>query len=127
VAIRQSDEQFLMKTVVPALQQAESYFRTQDLLLAMRDGEDEVTSSITADVTRALDDLCLRVKHHGSWGWATIRERMEEIQERCEHAARRPWTITVKETGERFRVVRCDRCKLDLSRDPIEEEQAETG
>lgn len=124
MAIRQSDEQFLMKTVVPALQQAETYFRTQDLLLAMRDGEDEVVSQITADVVLALDELCLRIKKQGSWGWAAIRERMEDIQGRCEHGEFRPWIVTATDeegVKNRYRAVRCVRCQWEQERTFVEE------
>lgn len=113
MAIRQSDERFLMTKVWPAMAEAERYLRGQDALEAVRHGEELEYSALTQQVLDALDELALRIKRQGGLsGWKVVNERVIVIQEsRCAHKG---WfasgTQKERSDGSVFIIMTCHRC-----------------
>ena len=125
LAIRQSDEQFMVKTILPALMQAEAHLEALDMATTVMAQDDEIYVSPLHDlVTTAIDETMLRIKRQGSWSWASIKERWPGIMERCEHKITWPWDISEEVDGEevKYRVRKCQRCSFEVSREVREEE-----
>lgn len=122
MAIRQSDEKFLVQKVLPAMLKVEELLLAQDRATDLRLGEEQEWP-LTAELTTAIDDIVLRIKRQGSWGWKTINERLESIQqERCEHTLRVPsYRVHTNEQGHQYKEIACDRCKLVTGAMSVEE------
>lgn len=122
MAIRQSDEKFLVQKVLPAMLKVEELLLAQDRATDLRLGEEQEWP-LTVELTTAIDDIVLRIKRQGSWGWKTINERLESIQqERCEHTLRVPgYRVHTNEQGHQYKEIACERCKLVTGAMSVEE------
>lgn len=121
MAIRQSDERFIVNTVVPALRAAEILSKRLDAVDSCRDQE-KTESELTLLLQDALDEIALRIRRHGSSHWKFVQGRLVEIQERCPHDMRQPWTTT--DNGVTFKVIKCVRCQAEVERTEVSIEEA---